>query len=281
MLDNSSAFTFMEAIRRAEIDLLDSDTLDEHRAAIVSILPNIAYFADADVHLFAKKYALYRAFALVHQAYIHSREYSPSRLNIEPESLKSFVQLSQAGPLILAPLHVGPVGPGIAILASAVPLTAVVVPTKDMELAFKDVQSKVDIEVVPIGFDSVIRCRDAIKRGRVVVIAPDMLPDNTQPTCKVEFFGAKIRAPLGLPLLAKSVGAKVLPFAFRYDDCAKYSYTFSSAIESPGNEVECQFLMQEIIHFLENQLRRKNGWEWFGWKYLQQQLDEPSIPARN
>lgn len=174
--------------------------------------------------------------------------------------------MASGRPVILAPLHTGPVYASLGVLALRYPVTALYhhIPLdelRDTWLPGGDLQG---IQVP--GADTLLRCREALGARRLLTIFPEFDPKGAGPLhVPLSFLGTTVAATSGLAMIAQRAEALIVPCAFARTGPARYGFRFESAIEPGKGTADRIEVTESLFRFAEEMLLAGEPGKWEVW----------------
>ena len=184
-------------------------------------------------------------------------------------------------PVLLLPMHIGPVYGSLPVLAKRAPVTTLYhnLPFDELRSAYF---SEVDLEGISVPRPELGKeCIDVLSRGRVLSFFPEFDPSGPgRLHVEVPLLGTRVLAPSGAALISQRTGAQLLPFVFVRTAPARYRFEFGTPISvSAGSEGRLA-ATTELFGFLESQLRQNGPGAWEMWWEFEQMLAPSPVGAR-
>jgi phosphatidylinositol dimannoside acyltransferase len=212
-------------------------------------------------------------------------------LTAQPEKLAEVVDMGNfdvleaavAGerPVLVTPLHYGPVYASLGLLAGHFPITTMYhdIPLDELREQWAPSLDLEGIRVPAPG--ALLRCLETFRAGRVLSILPEYDPKGAGPLhVPLSFMGATIAATTGPAMIAQRAGALMIPYFFSSPSPGRFEFRFESPIE-PGEGVADRVgATERIFRLLEAALLAGEPGKWELWADFERLADKAWLEAR-
>jgi KDO2-lipid IV(A) lauroyltransferase len=184
-------------------------------------------------------------------------------------------------PVLVTPLHLGPVYASLAVLAQRFPLTTMYhdIPLDEL----RDTMAPgLDLEGIRVpARGALLRCMETFRAGRVLSILPEFDPQGAGPFhVPLAFMGTTIAATTGPAMIAQRAGALLVPYRISSPRPGRFAFHFSDPID-PGEGVADRVrATEQIFGLLEDALLAGEPGKWELWADFERLADADWLQAQ-
>ena len=186
------------------------------------------------------------------------------------------------GGAILLPLHMGPYPCILPLVAAEMPVTTLLQASAEADFGRIVTQYLPSIDLEMIGMPDrriLLRCLQAIRAGRLLVMFPEFSWGIDQPKLRLPLLGATVEAPSGAAVLAQRTGRRLVPCTIGRDGPGHYELRYHPPIGVEPGDAGIRDAVTAVFSVVTDEVMRRPG-EWQGWDFFDVMVasDRPPVP---